>query len=114
MWRVYLLSAVIACIVGAATAFITVQLTKTTGAKSSADSGSWGVLVLEGEEDLGSDIERVVYYKTPFASPPHLTTTGTEQYKITEQKAESFKLQRPMTFTPGTKLKWKAEGQPVR
>jgi hypothetical protein len=109
MWRVYLLSALIACVAGAATAFVTVQFMRSWTVSSSPTT-----LVLEGEEDLASDHEKVVYYKTPFASPPYLTATGIENYKIVDQQAGSFKLQRPSAYYPGVKLKWKAEGQPAK
>jgi hypothetical protein len=79
-----------------------------------------GMLTLEGEEpvpQLGGlngyvVSEKVVYYKNPFASPPYLTFPDGKQpdgYKITDEKAESFKVQIMAGCTAG-KFKWKAEG----
>ena len=96
--------------------------------------------ILEGEEFLAfprgdTPSEKIVYYKTPFSSPPYLTFPNglTYGYVVTEQKADSFKLQRkvakeviPGEIKPGvqtgtappqslfaeSKLKWKAEGRP--
>jgi hypothetical protein len=141
MWRVYLLSALIACVAGAATAFITVQLTKPAVPQNSGTDLRAGTVTLEGEEYLefpkgNVPSEWVVYYKTPFASPPNLTFPNevAYDYKITDQKAESFKLQRVLDevipelkvgevrvgrapkqeIYATSKLKWKAEGQPAK
>jgi hypothetical protein len=110
MWRVYLLSALVAGVVAAFTDFLTVQITKETGQASNN-----GTIILEGEAhlDVGAK-ERIVYYKVPFASPPYLSGTGMEHYKITDQKAESFTIQRPPAYASEVILKWKAEGRPSR
>jgi hypothetical protein len=109
MWRVYLLSGLIACVAGSATAFITVQVIApaTTPGRT---------VTLEGEEFLAPDNETVVFYKTPFESPPYITTEGESSYRITDQKADSFKLKRvvPATLGADVKLKWKAEGQSAK
>lgn len=110
MWRVYLLSGLIACVAGATTAFVTVQLT--APARPHTET-----IVLDGEEHLEMGQERVVYFKTPFTAPPYLTIARHDgSYEITDQKAESFKIKRPkcQSWEPDCKLKWKAEGRPAK
>ena len=109
MWRVYLLSGLIACVAGTVTAFITVQVTAPAAPHTRT-------VTLEGEESLEPPNEKVVYYKTPFESPPYITTPSgfDPSYQITDQKAESFKLTRVLPATVGARLKWKAEGQPAK
>ncbi len=102
-------------------------------------------VIWEGEEYLAfpkegkSASERLVYYKIPFASPPNLTFPNevVYGYKITEQKADCFKLERavleedkpeplridgpvqvgsapPQEIFAESKLKWRAEGRPAK
>ena len=108
MWRVYVLSGLIACVVASATALITVYVASPAVLQART-------VTLEGDEILEVGTDKVIYYRTPFASPPYLTTgTGEHRglYKISDQKAESFRLenldQRRVT------VKWKAEGQPAK
>src|SRR5687768_1735833 len=103
MWRVYVLPGLVACVVATATTLITLYLAVPGVLQART-------VTLEGDEILDGGTEKVIYYKTPFASPPYLTTATGEHrglYKISDQKAESFKLeildQRRVT------VKWKAE-----
>ncbi len=107
MWCVYLFSGLIASVVGGVTTFIIVQFTK---------PGVPQTVALEGEAEVSNPGTRVVYYKAPFASPPYLTfPDGLGGYRITEEKAESFKLER---FASGAgiseTIRWKAEGRPAK
>jgi hypothetical protein len=57
-----------------------------------------------------------VFYKTPYAAPPHLTfPDGLEgNCHVADQKAASFKLRRDAGGQAGKefpRVKWKAEGQ---
>jgi tRNA A-37 threonylcarbamoyl transferase component Bud32 len=106
-------------------------------------------VTLEGEEHLpfpslhfkvGETVrpkERVIHYKTPFASPPYLTyeQARDDGYLVTNEKADSFTLQRmtPSRFrvrveangeimlqsgpdpepVQALKFKWKAQGRPL-
>jgi hypothetical protein len=75
---------------------------------------------LEGEETINvSDsnlVSRVklIYYKRPFVSPPHLTLTeGRDNAGIEDQKADSFKLLIHPNGNNGVfRVRWKAEGLP--
>ncbi len=62
--------------------------------------------------------EAQVFYKQPFASPPHLTILEGAQCVITEQKPDSFKVSRDATgynsYSNTESVKWKAEGTPAR
>lgn len=101
---------------------------------------------LEGEEfldfpkDSTAITERVIFYKIPYASTPYLTFPDGMVcgYKVTDEKAESFKLQRVLPEEKGavtkvingvevtestiplreiyvqSKFKWKAEGRPAK
>ena len=57
-----------------------------------------------------------ISYNPPFASPPRLTfPDGHSGWKITDQKADSFGVNRDVSGTGNTrKFKWKAEGQPAK
>jgi hypothetical protein len=115
-WRVYLVSALLACVVAAVTALVTVRLLVSPTVQSPTVQSS-NTMILEGVVDLARGAEREVFYKTPFAAPPSLTfPEGLEQWvQVTDQKAGSFKLQRGPNFGPDVaKVKWKAEGQPVK
>lgn len=116
-WRVYLVSALLSCVVGAATAFVTVRLlVPAPAAQSSANTMVWEGVV---EASWGSEPE--VFYKAPFAAPPNLTfPDGLDKTRceVADQKAGSFKLRRAASGFAGeptiAKVKWKAEGQPAR
>jgi hypothetical protein len=127
-WRVYLISALLSCVVGAATAFITVRLLVPAPAQSPlntvtdspAAQSLANTVVLEGvvEVPLGKEPEEM--YKAPFAAPPHLTFPDglNKTCEVTDQKAGSFKLRRattvPLDEPAVAKVKWKAEGQAAK
>jgi len=116
MWRVHLLSGLIACVTGGVLGFLTARF---AGRSDNSGVASTQTVTLEGLERFdmsGPDAprERVVYYKTPFASPPHVTI-GEPHFTATDQKAESFKSQ----LNPGISgaiysAHWKAEGAPAK
>ncbi len=119
---------------GAATTKLTLPLDKT--------------VTVEGEDFLEfpkseSPNEKVIHFKVAFKSPPYMTFPDgmIYGYKIVDQKADSFKLQRAIPkedrnngtlekkipggvlitgpaprseLFGGTKLRWKAEGQPAK
>ncbi len=69
---------------------------------------------LEGKAYAPLGKPRVIYYKVPFASPPHLTyPDGGIGYKVTDEKSDSFTVEK-QTMGPSIagKLRWKAEGVP--
>jgi hypothetical protein len=70
--RVYLVSALLACVVAArvaaGTAFVTVRLL------APAPTQSANTVILEGIAEVRFGEELEVFYKTPFAEPPHLTS----------------------------------------
>ena len=119
-WRVYLVSALVACVVAAATAFVTVRQIAPVGERTADPTpsapGQTSSLIWEGVEDMTVGRKIEVFYKTPFAAPPNLTfpeglPLGLE---VTDQQAGSFKLKRaPQGFGPRN-VKWKAEGQPAK
>jgi len=122
-WRIYLVSAVLSCVVAAATALVTIRIAgpaKETDAGGIPPVSPSRTVVLEGVAKVplaryGKPSELDVFYKTPFASPPHLTFPDglSESCVVADQKPASFKLQR--TATAGTvyaEVKWRAEGQP--
>lgn len=82
---------------------------------------SMGTATEEGNVDVavvGSKGEVQVFYKHPFASPPHLTILeGSADCVLSEQKPESFKVTRDITgrlsWTTVVTVKWKAEGKPA-
>jgi hypothetical protein len=125
LWRVHLVSALVACVVAAATAFVTVRLIapvreRPTDPTPSAP-GKPSTVILEGVEDMPLGRKAEVFYKAPFAAPPHLTfPDGLQGYscEVEEQKAESFVLRRAGVIAYGdpsvAKVKWKAEGQPAK
>src|SRR5262245_4870349 len=122
-WRVYLVSAVLSCVVAAATALVTVRiagLAKETDAGGIPSSPLSRTVVLEGVAKVPLAGEKPseldVFYKTPFASPPYLTFPDglSDSCVVADQKPASFKLRR--TATAGTvyaEVKWRAEGQPA-
>jgi hypothetical protein len=75
-------------------------------------------VVLEGTAEAGINGQPVVvYYKTPFASPPSLTfPEGEFGYEVSEQSAKSFKVKRLVGESADVKdkLRWKAEGPPAQ
>ena len=80
-----------------------------------------GTVTEEGSVEVaivGSKGESQVFYKHPFASPPHLTILeGSTDCVVAEQKPESFKVTRDVTgrssYSTVTIVKWKAEGTPA-
>jgi hypothetical protein len=60
--------------------------------------------------------EKLIYYKTPFDSPPYLTiTAGRDHAEIQDQKADSFKLLIfPRGISASIRVSWKAEGRPKK
>ena len=123
-WRVYLVSALVACVVAAATAFITVRLlipAPNTLATSPEVQSVANTKIYEGVVEVRIGGEPEVFYPTPFASPPNLTFPdglAEMQCQVTEQKAGSFKLQRagivPFGAPALAKVKGKAEGPPTK
>jgi hypothetical protein len=113
-WRVYLVSALVACAVAAATAFVTVRLFAPPPGQSP------NTMILEGVAEVSWGGEPEVFYKTSFAAPPYLTfPEGLDhQCQLADQKAGSFKLRRAASGFAGepnvAKVKWKAEGQPAK
>jgi hypothetical protein len=130
MWRVYVLSALIACGVAVATTLLTMRLNNpTTTPSPAADTGAKGnnppqtptTVVLEGVAEVHlaksreEPAELDVFYKAAFAAPPQLTFPEglSDGCQVADQKAGGFKLRR--TDSSGlifSKVKWKAEGQP--
>jgi hypothetical protein len=115
-WRVYLVSALLACVVAvvvaAGTAFVTVRLLAPTPTLAA------NTAILQGSAEVRWGEELEVFYKTPFAAPPHLTfPEGLESNcHVADQKAASFKLRRDVGGQAGKQfptVKWKAEGQPT-
>jgi hypothetical protein len=119
-WRVYLVSALIACAVAAGTAFVTVWLVTPRPVSITDAAAIPDTAVLEGvaEVPFGSEVE--VVYKTSFATTPKLTLVDFWEChcEATDQKAGSFRLKRVSTGVSGepdvAKVKWKAEGQPAK
>lgn len=114
-WRVYAVSALVACVVAAPTAFVTVRLVVPPAGHSPNAMTQEGV----AEVPWGAELE--VFYKAPFAAPPNLTfPDGLDQTRcrVADQKVGSFKLLRDKSGFAGepnvAKVKWKAEGQPVK
>ncbi len=130
MWRVYLVSALIACVVAVSTTLVTLRLAalpapSTQGTRGGEDPSHAGnsTVVLEDVVEVplaksrSEPQEMEVFYKTPFAAPPHLTFPENLEggVQVAEQKAGSFKLRR--TATDGliyVKVKWRAEGRPAQ
>jgi hypothetical protein len=121
-WRVYLVSALLACVVAAGTAFITVRVLVAPAQQSPSNgvSAPGAAAPLDGVAEVGWGKEVEVFYPTPFAAPPNLTfpdgLDGT-YCEVVEQKAGSFKMRRAASGLRGpwiAKVKWKAEGQPAK
>lgn len=112
MWRVYVRSGLVACVVAAVTSAVTTCAT----VRLALPGGTLAQTVThDGEEWLAEGTETVVYYKTPFVSPPNLHITPGDppgRCQFTDLTAESFKL-RNLDDHPVT-LKWKAEGRPAK
>jgi hypothetical protein len=114
-WRVYVVSALPACVVAAlvaaGTAFVTVRLLVPDQTRSA------NTVTLEGTAEVRFGEELEVFYKTRFAEPPHLTfPEGLGNCQVVDQKAASFKLRRDPAGDAGKHypgVKWKAEGQPT-
>jgi len=77
---------------------------------------------LKGGKDNNNGAEVQVYYKVPFASPPHLTFLDNDQgrapwrtqIEVVEQKPDSFKIRALIRSDSGIlKMKWCAEGVPA-
>lgn len=116
MWRSYLLTASIACVVSAVTAFLTVQLTPSTSPRTQVLEGVAAVPFCPSV-NRPEEGQLEVFYKVPFAQSPHLTfpegLIDGERFRcrLLEQKAGSFKLQRESISGADTALvKWRAEG----
>ena len=115
----YLLSALVACVVAAGTAFVTTRLLAPAPRTSSPNTiiePSANTMILEGVAEAPYGKETLVFYKTPFAAPPNLTFPEGLDFslEVADQQAQSFKLKRaPQGFGPA-KVKWKAEGQPAK
>lgn len=127
VWRVYLISALLACVCGAGTALVTVRLLvpsppePSTLPVSPAGQQSSTSTILEGVVEVPWGKEPEVFYKAPFAAPPNLTFPDgldNTRCEVTEQKAGSFKLRRASGGFAGeptiAKVKWKAEGLPAK
>jgi hypothetical protein len=121
-WRVYLVSTLLACVVAAATAFISVRLLVAPAQQSPSNSqpAPGAGEPLDGVAEVGWGKEVEVFYKAPFAAPPNLTfpdgLDGT-YCEVVEQKAGSFKMRRAASGLSGpwiAKVKWKAEGQAAK
>lgn len=127
-WRVYLISALLSCVVGAGTAFVTVRLlvnapapALTNGVPIAAGAPtSPSTMIWEDIVEVRNGGEPEVFYKAPFATPPYLTFPdglAKMQCEVTDQKAGSFKLRRAGVIPYGApnpaQVKWKAEGQPA-
>jgi hypothetical protein len=119
-WRVYLVSAVLACVVAAGTAFIMVRLLVPQAPSTRQAPDSPNAAILDGVAELPWGAELEVFYKAPFSSPPTLTfpegLDGTA-CRVGEQKAGSFMLVRDKAGFVGpniAKVKWKAEGQTAK
>jgi hypothetical protein len=112
-WRVYLVSALIACVVAVGTTFVTVRLLVPPG----APSGTFQVLEGVAEVPWGAELD--VFYKSPFAAPPNLTFPEGLDHSchLDDQKVGSFRLRRNAAGFAGepsvAKVKWKAEGRPA-
>jgi hypothetical protein len=128
MWRVYLLAALIAGASAAITAYIMVKFTVPEPPASNPPPPPLLTQKLTGGEHLEfqtGDVpsEKLIYYKVPFASSPHLTLTrGSDAgYKITDKTEKSFKLQRGPCPVTGKEMDWRiatctweAEGLPAK
>jgi hypothetical protein len=112
-WRVYMVSALIACGVAAATTLLTLRLAAARLANEAVVQEGLVELNFDGGPEVSR--EREVYYKAPFAEPPNLTFPGGLQgVEVADQKAGSFKLRR---FDKGGlingSVQWRAEGRPA-
>jgi hypothetical protein len=125
MWRVYLLSALLACVVAAVTAFVTVRLLPQPPAPDTPRTqileGVANVPMGGNHKVFPEQFRLEVFYTTAFASPPHLTfpeglSDGTNYVcRLVEQKAGSFILEREPFSGPSTApIKWRAEGVPAK
>jgi hypothetical protein len=117
--RVYVISALIAAVVAAATAFTAVRLLGPSASQSQSQPHveSPSTMVLEGVAEVPRGEEAVVHYKTSFGAPPYLTFPEglANDLQVAEQKADSFTLRAtPGQFVPVRKVKWKAEGQSAK
>lgn len=128
-WRVYLVSGLLACVVAAGTAFVTVRFlvippeptSPNTLPVSPLTQLTPNAIIWEGVTELRWGVEREVFYEAPFAAPPKLTfpdgLDGT-RCEVVDQKAGSFKLRRAAAGSLGepavAKVKWKAERQSAK
>ncbi len=92
-----LLSLALAASVTAAIIFAVLYFRQPMPATGGANSGNPlteaanEALVLKGTVSPGSHITDIVYYETPFASPPHLTlASGKRQYTLVSQDETGF------------------------
>jgi len=126
-WRVYLVAALIAAASGAITACVTVKLALSRLGVNHVFPQPPLTQRLSGLDLLDfpageAPSEKIVYYSTPFASPPNLRLTGGGDvgYTITDQTEKSFKLQRRCPVKGkeqewrGVSCIWAAEGLPAK
>jgi hypothetical protein len=114
MWRVYVLAALIAAASGSLAAYVTVKLTA-PAPRVDRPPMPPATQRLTGEDHLefptgDKPTEKIVYYQTPFASPPYLTLTlggGNAGYMVTDQTEKSFKLQRGPCPVKGKESDWR-------
>jgi hypothetical protein len=122
VWRVYLVSAFVACLVAAATAFLTVRLAPPSPAQTSQDSPSGKGAAprpdLEVFEQMGTFFmiegeAGAVGFPLPYAEPPAVEISGDERRSalITEITRSGFKWKcvgKTVLMRP--ELKWTAKG----
>src|ERR1700730_2407780 len=101
--RVYLVSALLSCVFGAGTAFITVHLLAPAPGHplpsalpvSPTAQSSPTTMILEDVVEVPCQISIQVFFNAPFAAPPHLTFPDGLQKnwcELSDQKAGSFTL----------------------
>jgi hypothetical protein len=128
IWRTYVLSSVISCVVAAATALVTVRLASPAPGPDPRSAGGGvrqadATVVLEGVPEVPcaksreEPAEVEVFDKAAFAAPPHLTFPEglTDGCQVADQKAGGFKLRRIETSgRVSSSVKWRAEGEPSK
>ena len=94
--------------------FVVIPASRTVSSLSTVTEEGSVTVTIAGETRKG---ETQVFYKRPFASPPHLGLEEGYDCVISEQKADSFKVSRDVSgrgsWTSATTVKWKAEGTPA-
>ena len=99
-------TAVLACIV-----IILGCMSITIGGRTTVDTTSEdGMLIQEGETQVGAGAERDVFYPIPYASPPNLEIDSTfNHYQLIDQKEDHFRV-RNTSNAFCLKCEWKARG----